>query len=49
MAIEEVQRRLKHGNSSHKKDLLYRFIECKNDSGLGIPPKELEVDAFTPM
>lgn len=49
MAIKEVQRRLKHGNSSNEKDLLDRFLEYKNERGGGIPPRELEVDAFTPM
>ncbi|KAJ5556509.1 cytochrome P450 [Penicillium frequentans] len=49
MAIKEVQRRLKHGSSGNKKDLLDRFIEYKNERGVGIPPRELEVDAFTPI
>lgn len=49
MAINEVRRRVREGNSREEKDLLHRFLQYRDDKGKGIPQRELEVEAFTPV
>ncbi|KAE8166028.1 cytochrome P450 [Aspergillus tamarii] len=49
MAINEVRRRVREGNSRGEKDLLHRFLQYRDDKGKGIPQRELEVEAFTPV
>ncbi|GKZ34130.1 hypothetical protein AbraIFM66950_004310 [Aspergillus brasiliensis] len=49
MAINEVRRRVREGNPSGVKDLLHRFLQYRDEKGQGIPQRELEVEAFTPV
>ncbi|RAH85193.1 cytochrome P450 [Aspergillus japonicus CBS 114.51] len=49
MAINEVRRRVREGNPSGVKDLLHRFLQYRDEGGQGIPQRELEVEAFTPV
>ncbi|PWY92201.1 cytochrome P450 [Aspergillus heteromorphus CBS 117.55] len=49
MAIKEVRRRVKHGSPRESKDLLDRFLQYRDAQGKGIPQRELEVEAFTPV
>ncbi|KAB8230800.1 cytochrome P450 [Aspergillus alliaceus] len=49
MAIKEVERRLEGNTTTVANDLLYRFMQYKDENGKSIPRRDLEVESFTPV
>jgi hypothetical protein len=44
-----VRKRLENANPKNRKDLLQQFLEYRNQDGQPLSPKEINLEALTPV
>jgi hypothetical protein len=49
VSSEAVRKRLENGNPKNRRDLLQQFLEYRDQDGLPLSPKEIDLEALTPV